>query len=187
MKFKTIALATLLLTTALVASAENLRIIGEATTFSVQTPNGPIEITRQPVPGVKVTKGGLQPLIPIKGIHPVTEIEILNALNDTDSVVVDMRLPDERAAATIPNSVGIPYTDVTLQLGSLGCMAVGAEWDCTAAKKVYAFCNGPVCMQSPIAMAAMVRVGFPVDKLYYYRGGMLNWTALGLTTVAGEL
>jgi hypothetical protein len=37
-----------------------------------------------------------------------------------------------------------------------------------------------------MAMAAMTRDGFPATKIYYYRGGMLDWDALGLTTVKGE-
>ena len=55
-----------------------------------------------------------------------------------------------------------------------------------SAKNVYGFCNGPVCPQSPSAYRAMVREGFPATKIYYYRGGMLDWDALGLTTVKGE-
>lgn len=34
----------------------------------------------------------------------------------------------------------------------------------------------------PLNMAAMVKAGFPASKLSYYRGGMLAWTSLGLTT-----
>ena len=29
----------------------------------------------------------------------------------------------------------------------------------------------------------MVREGFPVDRIYYYRGGMLDWDALGLSLI----
>lgn len=36
-------------------------------------------------------------------------------------------------------------------------------------------------------MRAMIREGVPVTKIYYYRGGMLDWDALGLTTVEGGL
>jgi hypothetical protein len=32
----------------------------------------------------------------------------------------------------------------------------------------------------------MVRAGFPVAKISYYRGGMMDWEALGLTTVIGN-
>ena len=43
--------------------------------------------------------------------------------------------------------------------------------------------NGPVC---PMAIKAMTRDGFPANKIYYYRGGMLDWDALGLTSVKDE-
>lgn len=164
---------------------ERLRIIGEDTKFVVQTASGPLEITREMTSCAK-NKGWLQPLIPEKGIHPVTEIEILHALNDKNSIVVDMRVIDDRIKGTIPNSISMPYTEVAMRLNELGCAKQGAKWDCSKAKKVYAFCNGPVCPQSPIAMNAMIRDGFPADKIYYYRGGMLDWEALGLTTVRGD-
>ena len=39
-------------------------------------------------------KGWFQPLVPIKGITPVTEAEMLHALNDKEAIVVDMRIQD---------------------------------------------------------------------------------------------
>ena len=32
----------------------------------------------------------------------------------------------------------------------------------------------------------MTREGFPADKIYDYRGDMLDWDALGLTSVKDE-
>ncbi len=170
------------------ANPELLQIIDKSTKFVVNTPKGPVEITRVMTPCAK-NKGWLQPLIPIKGVVPVDEIDVLNALNDKDSIVVDMRVVDDRVKGTIPGSVGIPYTEVAMRMDELGCkkpVAGSTKWDCSKAKKIYAFCNGPVCPQSPMAMAAMTRDGFPATKIYYYRGGMLDWDALGLTTVKGE-
>jgi rhodanese-related sulfurtransferase len=181
-------IAILLLAPGLVfAQTELLQIIDKDKKFVVNTEKGPIEITRVMTPCAK-NKGWLQPLIPIKGTHPVDEIDVLHALNDKDSIVVDMRVIDDRVKGTIPGSVGIPYTEVAMRMGELGCKKLEGKqkWDCTKAKKVYAFCNGPVCPQSPMAMAAMVRDGFPPNKIYYYRGGMLDWDALGLTTIKGE-
>lgn len=48
------------------------------------------------------------------------------------------------------------------------------------------FCNGPVCPQIPTVISAMVRDAFLVDKIYYYRGGMLDWHALGFPIVKDE-
>ncbi len=164
---------------------ELLRIIGEDKKFVVQTKKGPYEITRTMTPCAK-NKGWLQPLIPVPGVHPVTEIEMLNAMNDQGAMIVDMREPEDRIKGTIPNSYHIPYTEVAGRLDELGCTKKAGKWDCSAAKKVYAFCNGPVCPQSPTAITAMVREGFPVDRIYYYRGGMLDWDALGFPQVKDE-
>ncbi len=131
-------------------------------------------------------KGFFQPFVPLKGVTAVTEIEVLHALNDEDAVVVDMRMEAYFLEETIPHAINIPYTEIELHLDQLGCEKLDNGWECSKAKKVYAFCNGPVCPQSPIAIKTMVKKGFPVEKIYYYRGGMLDWSALGLTTVKGE-
>ena len=134
--------------------------------------------------------GTLQPLIPVAGVVPVTESEIIEALGDKNALVVDMRDPNDRVKGTIPGSISIPYTEVAMRMDELGCKKLPdgnkQKWDCSKAKKVYGFCNGPVCPQSPSAMNAMVRDGFPASKIYYYRGGMLDWDALGLTSVKDE-
>lgn len=166
------------------SSGEKLRIIGEATSFTVQTAQGAVVITRTMTPCAK-NKGWLQPLVPIKGIHPVGEIDILHALNDKGSIVVDMRKLEDRLQGTIPGSISIPFNDISDHLEQLGCTKNGSSYDCKDAKKVFAFCNGPVCPQSPMAMEEMVQSGFPPDRIYYYHGGMLAWEALGLTVEHG--
>ena len=163
-----------------------LRIIGQQREFIVQTPGGPLTITRTTTAST-ANKGYLQPLVPVPGVRPVTEIEVLAALNDPNAMVIDMRDEDDPLEAAIPNSYHIPYNEVADRLGELGCTRAGkAPWDCRQARRVVAFCNGPVCLQSPAGIADMVRAGFPVDKIAYYRGGIMDWTALGLTTVRGN-
>jgi rhodanese-related sulfurtransferase len=49
-------------------------------------------------------------------------------------------------------------------------------WDFSGAKELALWCNGPWCDQSPRAIKALVALGYPPDKLHYYRGGMQNWT-----------
>ncbi len=167
--------------------AEDLRIIGEDKVFVAKSGSGEeVKITRQMTPCAK-NKGWLQPLVPEPGIVPVTEIEVLNAMNDEDFILVDMRTQEWFLDATIPGAVNIPYTEVAMRMDELGCSKGDDGWDCGNAMKVLGFCNGPVCPQSPTAMRAMIRDGFPAEKIYYYRGGMLDWDALGLTTVEGDL
>lgn len=190
MKFSTLlaalVLASGLVSTAQAADPEYLRIIGTDTKFVAKNAKGEeTVITRVMTPCAK-NKGWIQAMVPVAGVTPVGEIEILNAMNDRDALVVDMREPEDRANGTIAGSMHIVYTEVAGRLNELGCTKVAGKWDCTKAKKVYAFCNGPACPQSPSAILAMTRDGFPADRIYYYRGGMLDWAALGFPIVKGE-
>lgn len=170
---------------ATIAVGTPLNIIGDKKEFTIQTKNGPLVLTRKMTACAK-NGGALQEMVPVPGVHPIGEIELLNALNDQEALVVDMRDTNDRVKGTIPGSIGIPYTEVVSRLGELGCSKAGDKWSCDKAKKVYAFCNGPVCPQSPIAIKAMTREGFPADKIHYYRGGMLDWDALGFPSVKDE-
>ena len=190
MKFSSLlaalALASGFVTTVHAADPEYLRIIGTDTKFVVKNAAGKETVIQRVMTPCAKNKGWLQPLVPVPGVHPVTEIEMLDAMNDRDALVVDMREPEDRANGTIPGSMHIVYTEVASRMNELGCTKAAGKWDCANAKKVYAFCNGPVCPQSPTAILAMTRDGFPADKIYYYRGGMLDWAALGFPVVSGD-
>ena len=54
-------------------------------------------------------------------------------------------------------------------------------FDFSNAKNLLLFCNGPWCDQSPRAIRGLRKIGYPADKLAYYRGGMQNWLIMGLT------
>lgn len=162
-------------------AADGLQISPKVTSVTIETDDGPVEITRQKN-DMQLIGGVLQPMVPVAGVHPVGELEVLEALQDDSAAVVDMRTMEWRVKSTIPGSIHIPYTEVAMRLDELGCSGAQGAWDCAKAVKVYAFCNGPACAQSPMAIAAMVREGFPADKIYYYRGGMQDWQVLGLTT-----
>ncbi len=57
------------------------------------------------------------------------------------------------------------------------------NWDLSKAKHLLLWCNGPWCDQSPRAIRALIKLGYPESKLSYYRGGMQDWLVLGLTVV----
>ncbi len=42
------------------------------------------------------------------------------------------------------------------------------------------------CGQSPRAVKGLLALGFPPEKILYYRGGMQAWQSLGLTVVVPE-
>jgi len=57
------------------------------------------------------------------------------------------------------------------------------EWDFSNSKELILWCNGPACGQSPRAINGLLKVGYPPEKLFYYRGGMQMWQLFSLTTV----
>jgi rhodanese-related sulfurtransferase len=128
-------------------------------------------------------------------------------------VIIDARTPSWFERGTIPGSVNIPFTEfekpaddpalaeileslgakerhdvsgVLRAIESLGLMDGDQKtdsWDFSEAKDLLLWCNGPWCGQSPRAIKGLLAVGYPPEKLYYYRGGMQLWQSLGLTTV----
>jgi rhodanese-related sulfurtransferase len=143
--------------------AELLKITADEMKRVVELPDGPVEIERHQN-DMQLITGYLQPMVPIDGVTPVGELEILGCLEGDDFVVVDMRDPDWLLKGTIPRIMPIPFGEVADRLDALGCVRSSSGWNCDAAKKVVAFCNGPACPQSSIAMHAMVDNGFPPEK-----------------------
>ncbi|WP_432675389.1 rhodanese-like domain-containing protein [Nioella aestuarii] len=171
-------------------------ITPDVMSVTVETASGPQEIARiqdndhvieddwgrtsRPCPNFCI-----QPMIPAPGVTPIGELELLAALQSPEITVVDSRTPDWFYAGTIPGAVNMPYTEMTDRMGELGCEIDFDGWDCTAARDVALFCNGPWCGQSPTAIRRMIEAGYPADRIHYYRPGMQGWRMLGLTVTGG--
>ncbi len=57
------------------------------------------------------------------------------------------------------------------------------QHDFTYAKKLLVWDNGPWSDSAGQVIAAFVNIGYPVDYIHYYHGGMQSWQTLGLTVV----
>jgi len=137
-------------------------------------------------------------------------------LRDGSGVLIDARTESWHQKGTIPGSVNYPFTlfskgngdpELVAVLKSFGVQERGevgalehlledwgwvdaryktADWDFSAAKELVLWCNGPSCGQSPRAIRGLLDLGYPGDKLKYYRGGMQMWQLWGLTTVVPQ-
>lgn len=129
-------------------------------------------------------------------------------------LIIDARVPSWYEKGTIPGSVNIPFTIFDKEKGDaekldqamkfFGVKAVDGEnavgfwdklfgnknvkgnWDFSQAKELLLFCNGAWCGQSPTAIRSLLELGYPANKLHYYRGGMQMWQLGGFTTVVPE-
>ena len=57
------------------------------------------------------------------------------------------------------------------------------KWDFSEAKDILLWCNGMWCGQSPRAIKGLLAMGYPAEKIFYYRSGMQSWQLLGLSVV----
>ncbi|MDG4812226.1 rhodanese-like domain-containing protein [Hydrogenovibrio sp. 3SP14C1] len=144
----------------------------------------------------------LQPMNLLPGVKTIGELEMLDflkrkAAGDDSILIIDSRTPDWVAKGTIPSATNIPWTKLFPQSSSFeplevegiltfqfGASVVDNIWDFSHAKTLVMFCNGPWCGQSPTNIKALVSMGYPAHKIYWYRGGMQAWHAAGLTTVS---
>ena len=191
------ALAILAAATPLAAGEDMaVKIRPDMPSVTVETADGPVEIERiqdreHELTGPfartsrKCPPFCIQPMTPAEGVATIGELELIDLLQDPDAMVLDARTLEWHLEETIPGSYHLPYTEVAGRLDELGCTQAGESWDCAEAKRVALFCNGLWCGQSPTAIRAMIREGYPADHLFYYRGGMQAWKILGLTTVPG--
>lgn len=58
-----------------------------------------------------------------------------------------------------------------------------SKWDFSQSKELLLWCNGIWCGQSPRAIRNLMALGYPKEKLRWYRGGMQVWRILGLNVV----
>ena len=145
----------------------------------------------------------IQPSILAPGVETIGEVEMLDYLaqmsaGDTSILVVDSRTPDWVKEGTIPSSVNIPWTSLSLAEGAgpisirkimedqFGVKYMDVFLDYTDARTLVMFCNGIWCSQSPNNIMNLLRFGYPPNKIKWYRGGMQDWEILGLTTVPGK-
>mgnify|MGYP003386543178 FL=1 len=111
-------------------------------------------------------------------------------------MVIDSRTPDWVARGTIAGAVNIPWTGLDAKKGAteldielIVIDEFGAtkddngKWDFSNAKTLVLFCNGMWCGQSPRNINTLLSMGYPAEKLKWYRGGMQTWHVLGLSTV----
>ena len=141
----------------------------------------------------------IQPGTLAPGVETISELEVLHYLKkmsggDKTVMVVDSRTPDWVEKGTIPGAVNIPWDQLNIGKSDpitvqellekhFGVKNQDGFYMFDNAKTVVMFCNGPWCGQSPTNIKGLLKIGYPADKIKWYRGGMQDWEVLGLTTV----
>ena len=142
----------------------------------------------------------IQPSHLAPGVETIGEIELIDyvkkmSAGDESIVVIDSRTPDWVARGTIPGAINLPWTKVSQGQGAtpfeiaeimqdvFNVTEHEGLFDFSDCKVAVMFCNGMWCGQSPANIKSMIALGYPAHKIKWYRGGMQDWSILGLTTV----
>lgn len=150
-------------------------------------------------PSYSTTARGMpQPINLGRGIQTLGELELIDymkkAEGDDTITIVDTRTEGWHHNLRIPCTVNVPYTqlnddkDIAI-FALLDNFGVDENDDGTLnfdnAKTIVGYCNGFWCGQTPgmfvKAKYSLINLGYPAEKLKYYRGGMQAWTALGMS------
>ena len=140
--------------------------------------------------------GQIQPISIHPKVETYAEMEVMYFVkqmqNDDSLMLVDSRAETWFEYRTIPGAVNIPYLDISKAnkypegfkraLTMLGVKKTMGSYDYANAKTIVLFCNGAWCGQSPNMIKKLMLLGYPPEKLKWYRGGMHDWLTLSMTS-----
>ncbi|HFS82547.1 MAG TPA: rhodanese-like domain-containing protein [Epsilonproteobacteria bacterium] len=141
--------------------------------------------------------GQIQPITLHPKVETYGEMEVMHFLkqaqNDDSLMLVDSRSEPWFEYRSIPGAVNVPHSHIS-KMKSLpeeyqyALTTLGIEeksdstFDFSKAKTIVLFCNGSWCGQSPGMIRDLMTMGYPPEKLKWYRGGMHDWLALSMTS-----
>ena len=143
------------------------------------------------------TTGNLLPMHLHDAIDTYGELEILAFIKhmqkDDSMLLIDGRKQEWYDYRTIPGAINLPFHHFKERKSfefefehALRILGVKINEDDTLefdnVKTIAIFCNGPWCSQSVAMIQALLDIGYPAEKMKWYRGGMQTWLAAGMTT-----
>lgn len=147
------------------------------------------------------TAGALSPIRVAKGVETFGELEVLNFIDelqaDDDMLLIDIRKPLWFETRTIPGAINIPFEyiyradehpkEFKKALKRLGVKEGKNSHDFKEAKIIAIFCNASWCTQSTHMIQSLLALGYPANKIKWYRGGLESWLGLNMSFVKGVL
>jgi len=139
----------------------------------------------------------IQPVKTDPKVKTIGEVELLKFMtkkvNKKKGLLVDVRPKDAYKDESIPSAVNIPASvkDNPAKLEKI-LKVLGAKrqadgsLDTSKVLEVAFYCDGLWSDKSSDMIKKFLEMGYPADKLLYYRGGFVMWKILGFTTVINK-
>ena len=154
--------------------------------------------------------GVLQPITLSKNIKTVGELEVLAhikqaSISPETHLLIDARTTKWYKQMTIPTSINLPFNtiyynedldeddfkneaaylnyvkDYTHMFKILNIKKTSDGLDFSQAKSAIIYCNASWCSQSQKAIMKLINMGYPEEKLLWYRGGLQDWLIYDFT------
>ena len=149
----------------------------------------------------------------VETVGELEVIDYLKRMNAGENIlVIDSRTQDWVSLGVIPGAINLPWTKLNPKKGAttedimtimqthfnvtlkedVDDIAVDEAivsgdtttvFNFSKAKTLVMYCNGMWCGQSPNNIKNLLKFGYPAEKIKWYRGGMQNWSNLGLSVV----
>jgi rhodanese-related sulfurtransferase len=138
----------------------------------------------------------IAPMQVADGVKTLGETEVLEFLvtqvAGNSGLVVDARMPNDRAFGYIPGTVSLPHETLKPEnefkddiLRALGAREFDGVFNFTDARELLVYDNGPSTDDAGALIRHLLKEGYPADLIRYYRGGMQVWAVLGFSIEEG--
>lgn len=135
----------------------------------------------------------IAPLMADADVQTVGEREVISFVADQvangSGLLIDSRNAADRTSGFITASVNVPgklllpenpFLNDIMQ--AMGARSFEGSLNFADALPLMVFDDGLSTTDAPNLINSLLALGYPAEKISYYRGGMLVWTALGLNT-----
>ncbi len=119
----------------------------------------------------------IQPIRAAKGVRTIGELELIEAVKDPDVLLVDARPKSWFVLESLPGAVNIPEKMTANPKARDKLLKI------LSSKVLVVYGNGSWSPEAAQFIRNMIHLGFPPEKLRYYRDGLQGWKLLGMTTV----
>lgn len=174
------------------SKSDYINISKDLTSVTVQHLEQNITIVRSATPlAPQCPPFCIQPMS-IEGVKTVAELETLHfieKLKEKDGrLLIDARTNSAYKKETIPGAINLPYSmldkkstyrDEVLKL--LGATKrVHKKWYFKNTQSLLIFGESGFSFEASDMIQKLIKLGYPKDKILYYRGGINSWKSAGL-------
>lgn len=139
----------------------------------------------------------IAPMHVADGVATLDEQQVLaflvDVVADNQGLMVDARSLRDRSRGFVPGSVSLPAATLDPQgsywpnvVTALGATAQGGTYSYGSARALLVYDKGPSSDDAGALVRNLLAVGYPAQKIKYYRGGMQMWSVLGFNIEEGQ-